>query len=412
MILTTQTILYRIVVIIYNVYFHPLAKFPGPKSRAATFIPYAYASVRGRHGHCVKEIHDQYGHVVRISPNELSFTTSEAWKAIYGSQPGQPHNQKDAGFYPRTIGGVPSMTVSNDEDHYRFRRTLSHAFSESALRAQEPIIKSYVNLLIQRLREHCGAGKGAAADDDDNKPLNMVSWYNFATFDIVGDMAFGESFSFLQNSTYNRWVSYIFSNIKNGVYKNVARRFPGSGVLLRLILPARLEQEDQWHRKLTTEKVKSRLSKSNDRVDFFAHILKQKDTERALSFPEMLTNSSSFIIAGSETTATLLSAVTYYLLKNTHALTKLQHEVRNAFTSETDITVLACNRLEYLTAVLLEAFRLFPPIPIGLPRVINNPGVLIAGQWVPGGVSLLSVHLLGACQCVSGDTAEPLCAYT
>lgn len=367
--------------IIYNLYFHPLAKFPGPKSRAATYIPYSYASVKGRHGHAVKELHEQYGDVVRISPNELSFTTSEAWKVIYGVRPGHPHNQKDSGYYPKTIGGVPSITVSNDEDHYRFRRTLSQAFSESALRAQESIVKSYVDLLMQRLRERCNTDRSGKSS------INMVSWYNFTTFDIIGDMALGESFGCLQSSTYHKWVSYIFSNIRNSVYRNVSRRFPGSGLILRFILPSRLAREDQAHRQLTTEKVKGRLSKSNDRMDFFAHILKQKDTERALSFPEMLTNSSSFIIAGSETTATFLSGITYYLLKNKPALNKLQHEIRGAFKSDADITVVACNQLGYLNAVIQEGLRIFPAAPVGLPRVINKPGAMIAGRWVPGGVS-------------------------
>lgn len=376
--IASKTILYPVAVIIYNVFFHPLAKFPGPKSRAATNIPYAYAGVRGRQGQSTKELHAQYGDVVRVSPNELSFINSEAWKAIYGARPGHPQNQKDAGFYPPTIGGVPSITVSNDEDHHRIRRTVSHGFSEISLRAQEPILKSYVDLLMQRLRENCDAG---------SKPVNMVSWYNFTTFDIIGDMAFGESFGCLQNSTYHRWVSFVFSNIRYGSYRNVARRFPGSRFLLRLMVPAHLPQEDQRHRQLTTEKVKGRLAKSNDRMDFFAHILKQKDTERALSFAEMLPMSSSFIIAGSETTASLLSGITYYLLKNEHVLGKLQQEIRGTFKSEADITVAACTQLEYFTAVLMEGLRVFPPAPIGLPRVINGQGTLITGRWVPGGVS-------------------------
>lgn len=382
--LRLKTTLYLVAVIIYNVFFHPLAKFPGPKSCAATCIPYAYDSVRGRSGQSTKALHKKYGDVVRVSPNELSFTNSEAWKAIYGSRPGHAQNQKDSGFYPPTIGGAASLVISNDEDHYRFRRTLSHAFSESSLRAQEPIVKSYVDLLMQRLRENCAGG---------SKPLNMVSWYNFTTFDIIGDMAFGESFGCLQNSTYHKWVSFVFSNIRYGSYRNVARRFPGSKFLLRLIVPAHLPKEDQWHRQLTTEKVKGRLAKSNDRMDFFAHILKQKDTERALSFPEMLTNSSSFIIAGSETTASLLSGITYYLLKNERVLEKLQQEVRGAFKSEADITVAACNRLEYLNAVLMEGLRIFPPAPTGLPRVINGQGTVINGRWVPGGVSPALFHM-------------------
>lgn len=178
----------------------------------------------------------------------------------------------------------------------------------------------------------------------------------------------------------------IFSNIRYGTYGNLARRFPGSKFLLRLITPTRIANGRNWHIELTKEKVKDRLAKSNDRMDFYGHILKQKDTERAMTFDEMVTNGSTLIVAGSETTATLLSAVTFYLLKNERVLSKLQQEIRASFESEKDITVTGCNQLEYLNAVLTEGLRIFPPTPTGLPRIVDADGDMIAGKWVPGGV--------------------------
>ncbi|KJK61356.1 Cytochrome P450 [Aspergillus parasiticus SU-1] len=378
------SILYLFAVIVYNIYFHPLAKFPGPKSYAATRIPYFQALLGGQIGQAIKDLHQRYGEVVRIAPNELSFIDGEAWKAIYGTRPGHKQKPKDVRYYPPTAGGVPSIVVSNDEDHSRFRRTLSHAFSETSLRAQEPLVNSYIDLLIQRLHEHCEAG---------SKPLDMVAWYNFTTFDIIGDLAFGEPFNCLHNSAYHKWVSMIFSNIRYGTYGNLARRFPGSKFLLRLITPTRIANGRNWHIELTKEKVKGRLEKSNDRMDFYGHILKQKDTERAMSFDEMVTNGSTLIVAGSETTATLLSAVTFYLLKNERVLGKLQQEIRASFESEKDITVTACNQLEYLNAVLTEGLRIFPPAPTGLPRIVDGEGDMIAGKWVPGGTIVSIPHL-------------------
>ena len=67
------------------------------------------------------------------------------------------------------------INAKRDADHSRMRRVLAHAFSEKAMREQEPLIQGYVNLLMKSL--HKAAEKG---------PLNMVSWYNFVTFDIIG----------------------------------------------------------------------------------------------------------------------------------------------------------------------------------------------------------------------------------
>ncbi|KAJ5963689.1 cytochrome P450 [Penicillium vulpinum] len=381
-----STVLYFLITIIYNIYFHPLAKFPGPVSCAATRIPYLRAVISGKIGQSFKSLHKEYGDVVRIAPDELSFINGEAWKTIYGSRPGHGQNPKDTRIYPPTAKGAPSIILSNDEDHTRFRRTLSHAFSESSLKAQESIVKGYVDLLIQRLHENA---------DNGNNSLDMVAWYNFTTFDVIGDMAFGESFNCLETSAYHKWVSMIFSNIRYASYNNIVKRFPGSKFLLGLITPAHIVSQRSWHIELTKEKVKNRLSKSNDRADFFSHILKHKDTDRALSFDEMVTNGSTLIIAGSETTATLLSGVTYHLLKNGRVLKNLVEEIRSSFQTEDQINITTCNQLKYLNAVLTEGLRVYPPVPGSLPRVLKGPGDTIAGHWVPGG-TVVSVSQLAA----------------
>jgi cytochrome P450 len=346
---------------------------------AATRLPYIRLMLSGRLPHKTVELHHQYGNVVRIAPDELSFIDSEAWKAIYGTRVGHGQKAKDSRFYVPTIENAPSIIMSNDADHSRFRRLLSHAFSDASLRGQEPIIKSYVDLLMQRLRENI---------DNGTSVVNMVAWYNFTTFDIIGDLAFGEPFDCLKNSTYHKWVSIIFGSTKYGVYSNVSRRLPGSKYILPYITPKRIVAQRNTHLALTREKVHRRIEKSNDRADFFGNILKYQNTEKGFSIPEMTTNGSTLIIAGSETTATMLSGVTYLLLKNPRVLAKLQDEIRSSFTDEEEITLEACNKLEYCLAVLTEALRVYPPVAIGLPRIVDAQGDMIAGHWVPGGVSM------------------------
>jgi len=75
----SKTFLYFILEAIYNVLFHPLRNIPGPRSTAASRLSYTLARVRGRATHRSKDLHDKYGHVVRIAPDILSFTTSQAW---------------------------------------------------------------------------------------------------------------------------------------------------------------------------------------------------------------------------------------------------------------------------------------------------------------------------------------------
>lgn len=54
--------------VIYNLYFHPLARIPGPKIAAATYLYQTYYSIVGRSRFYVriKELHEIYG---KLSPN-------------------------------------------------------------------------------------------------------------------------------------------------------------------------------------------------------------------------------------------------------------------------------------------------------------------------------------------------------
>lgn len=88
-----------------------------------------------------------------------------------------------------------------------------------------------------------------------------------------------------------------------------------------------------------------------------------------------------------------MGGATYYLLRNPTALKTLQEEIRGAFKVEDDITIANTGELKYLIAVLNEALRVYPPVPIGLPRIVPEGGAVINGTWVPAGVSKLSALL-------------------
>ena len=125
-----------------------------------------------------------------MSPNELSFNTVNAWEDIYGHRVGHANMDKD----PIHVGsvepipGASNLTMSDDINHARQRRALAHAFSQKALIEQEELIMGYVNAFIKNL-DRLAANHTKA---------NMVNWFNFTTFDIIGDLSFGEPFGCLE----------------------------------------------------------------------------------------------------------------------------------------------------------------------------------------------------------------------
>ncbi|KFX95463.1 hypothetical protein V490_03843 [Pseudogymnoascus sp. VKM F-3557] len=359
--------------ILYNVYLHPLSSYPGPFWSAATHWPRVRALLSGHLSYYVLELHEKYGDVVRIGPNELSYNNANAWKDIYGFKQGQSQLQKDPDFYTAPPGGVHSIVTADGAAHSRIRRLMAHAFSEKALRLQEPLMKGYIDLLIKRLKENCKNGK---------EPVDIVSWYNWTTFDLVGDLMFGEPFDCLEDLVYHPWVRIIFESVKAATIFSTASLFPGAQTVIMALAPKKLLETRDYHQGLTVKKVKTRLDRVTDRADFMTYILRHND-ERGMSVPEIEATANAIIIAGSETTGTLLAGVTYFLLKDELMMKKLVDEIRDAFPKEEDITLMSVAKMKYMLAVLDEGMRMYPPVPIGLPRTIPAQGTVINGQWVP-----------------------------
>lgn len=136
---------------------------------------------------------------------------------------------------------------------------------------------------------------------------------------------------------------------------------------------------------MTAERLDKRLQQSGDRNDFLA---KMVEPGSGVTREELLANVSVLTNAGSETTATLLAAVTYLLLKNPGKGRRLRQEIESAFHSADQITCESARQLPYLQACLEEALRLFPPVCISLPRRTPAGGDYINGAWVPQEVSI------------------------
>lgn len=330
-----------------------------------------------------KLLHDKYGPVVRVSPTELHFNSVQAWEDIYGHRIGHPNFHKDPVHVGSVepLAGVTTLTMADDENHARQRRALAHSFSQKALLEQEDIIQDYVTKFVKNLKRMSG----------NNESFNLVDWLNFTTFDIIGDLAFGEPFGCLDTGDFHFWISLIFETVKAGAVEQATRRFAVAGStfqnFLLTCIPNQLRENRRSHLKFSTEKIMRRLeNKSTEHKDFIWYILKQK-AKYNLHQDEIIVNSALFIVAGSETTANALSGCIARLIYNPDKFAILTAEIRNAFAEEKDVTYEKLSQLVYLNAVIEEGLRVHPPVPTGLLRTVPAAGDTIDGHWVPGGVS-------------------------
>jgi cytochrome P450 len=329
----------------------------------------------------------QLGLVSQGLPREIRRGSSllTAWSDIHSHR--DVPLVKDPTFYDIVkLGsdGAPSIFNADQQNHRRVRKQLAHAFSEKALRDQEPSMKAYVDLLIEKLRDVAASGR----------PADMVQWYNFTTFDLIGDLAIGKSFDCLNNSQYHSWVNGIWKSIKIGPYIRTMATYTDIQRLMRVLAPKSIKEARARHERYVQANAQERINKGvmEERKDFLSYILGNRGEKGALTDKEVAANCGFLILAGSETTATALSGVTYYLLKTPEALQKATAEVRNAFDKEEEINfVNASARLPYTQACLTEGLRIYPPGPTMAPRrTPKGVMTIIAGYQVPGWVSLIS----------------------
>ena len=354
---------------------HPLARFPGPKLRAISRLPQVFSGIRGRQPFDVRDLHQIYGGVVRIAPDTLSFITPGSWNDIYGH--GSTRQFPRYG-YARLRPDVHNLLTAPDEDHARQRSAFSHAFSEKAIRAQEPLIDGYIEQFMDQLQRKA----------ESHLEIDMVKWLEFLTFDIIGDLALSTKFGCIESSDYHPWVSLLMSFFKSVTYVINAQAFGPLFPILMLFAPLADLKKGKDHVRLSAEKVQQRLTAGEDpaRVDIWTHVLHSQD-EKAMSQSEMESNGAIILPAGTETISTALSGTIYLLSRNARVLTKLRRELYSHIDSEKNITVAATARIPYLQAVIDEALRLYPPFSGGLKRIARQGGGHVSGYFVPEGVS-------------------------
>lgn len=140
--------------------------------------------------------------------------------------------------------------TTDTEDHDRQRRIISHAFSTTALREQEVLVGHYADLMVQRLRERVAKGEDT---------VDILRWYQYATFDIIGDLCFGESFHCLEEGENHPWIATIFGNIKNAKIIGALQCFPPMVSCMRAMMPTsvklKMRNTFAWSQNMITKRM-------------------------------------------------------------------------------------------------------------------------------------------------------------
>jgi cytochrome P450 len=324
-----------------------------------------------------------------VAPNEVSFANRQAWDDIYRHRKGHKPFPKNPIWWGELPGRAESIvSASTIQSHERMRKMLEHCFTDRALAEEEPLVQRHVHQLISSLRETI------AQQGESSGTVNIVDWFMFTTFDIIGDLSFGDpdAFGCLKNNTYHPWVLEIFNYFKAGSLFATVRFYKTLATLIMRLMPRSLMEAQEKNYQWACKKVHARMNIEVQRNDFMSKIMPYmagdaKDGKLgSLSIPELENNFYVMTVAGSETCGTVLSGTTNYLLKSRHAWDALAKEIRTSFLEPEMLTFDALVALPYLNAVIDEGLRLSPPVGGALAHVVPEGGDTVCGILLPEGV--------------------------
>lgn len=141
-------------------------------------------------------------------------------------------------------------------DHTRVRRLFSPAFSDRALKEQEPLFQKYVDLLVRKLGETIGY------------PVDMTKMFEFTTFDIMGDLTFGQPLGLLESNKYSSWVKNVFDAVRVLPFIQMIEYYPWLSKTFALLEPKIITEMKTTHYRHSADRVDRRLEKDSGKLIF------------------------------------------------------------------------------------------------------------------------------------------------
>lgn len=160
----------------------PLKHVPGPWHTRFSRLRLKTARLTGRRLHYVHSLHEKYGSIVRVAPNEISCVDLQSVARVYKIGGGFDKAQWVGDYTKRLPALSLSMIVDSDEAKVR-RRLIQGSFTLSSLRENwEAEIRQKIELAVAKIRSEALAGSS-----------NTHKWWTFMAADIISKMSFGES---------------------------------------------------------------------------------------------------------------------------------------------------------------------------------------------------------------------------
>jgi cytochrome P450 len=340
---------------IYRRFFHPLARIPGPFLPAVTKLYQSYYNCR--YYLEIERLHDQYGPVVRITPDEVHIaTSSDDYDKIYhvGSK-----YSKSPNFYNALCVPHSSVGTASNEVHRIKRGAMNPIFSRQKVLDVESIVQDKVEKVIRRLEN--SVSKTSRLADDSGVDLHHA--FRAVSVDVISEFAFGSCYNFLDKSDTSAKFFEMARGIGPALY--AFQQFP-SLQRLALKIPPWLapllsrplgyvtSMQAECIRQI--ESVKEKMSQGHDtgRPTIFTTLLSEDEKPDGFQVPttlELKDEAYSVLVAAADTTGNAMTVAAFNVIYNPAIYEKLVKELETRFPDETSkLPFVELERLPYLVS--------------------------------------------------------------
>ncbi|KAJ9502926.1 hypothetical protein H2202_002049 [Exophiala xenobiotica] len=377
--------LYLVAGAVYRLYFHPLAKFPGPKLAALTGWYEFYHDIirKGRFIWKLQELHDNYGPIIRISPEELHIRDSDYYEELYAAA--AKKRDKYVGWVAMAGAPASSFATAPHNLHRLRRSALNPFFSKRSINQTEALITAKIEQLCRRFEIALKTGE----------IIRLDAAYMALTMDIITHYCFGESYNYLDEDDFKlSWKETVIAGSANGAF---LRQFPWALPLLKKTPLSLLRKMNPPAGHLVAWQImvraqvdsiiaRNKEGKKTQGTTIFQALLDSDLPPEEKSADRLQDEGQTIVGAGSETTAKSLAVITFYLLDDKKKLARLREELKTVMPSPTSpVTLTTLEQLPYLTAVINEGIRLMFGVTTRLPRVSPNEPLKYKDWVIPPG---------------------------
>ncbi|KAL2819847.1 cytochrome P450 [Aspergillus cavernicola] len=336
----------------------PITKLPGPWHTGFTSLALKYHEFTSNRRLFIHNLHKKYGVVVRIAPNEASFASLEAIREIYASG-GSGYDKTELYDLFRQFGMKTMFSTLDKYTHSQRKRELADRYAMTNVLREE-----HVSAITDRARDFVSRCVASS------KSVDVYVWLHCYALDGVTNFMFSpgglqslnsdSDFEIMEELTYHQSLQ---KNLLHYYLPNLAPYFPKN------LTPRHAPKTNTYVLKMSAQQDPSQ------------HTLVAKLTRKdsPLTHAQVAAECKDHMAAGIDTTGDGLCFLMYELSQTHHHL--FQDKLYNELTTVSSETPL--DRFPYLDAVVKEALRCAPPIPMSFPRFVPQGGRTIDGYYVP-----------------------------